>query len=868
MELENLISPDDGVDGGLPMARRRRVAVIAVHGVADQKLGDTCQALAELLIAQTPNGFVYEPGVPQHEILQVKLLEPVQPANPTPDGLRKTFWQAAGSDFLREGKTARGKRRALAARGAPLSKGADYTDYMLAKAKPEKPPAGTLAKTGRATTSAETYAAPRIAMTRRKTDPRLGATGVTADQVDIHEMYWADLSRLSGSVPRILTELFTVLFRLSSLGRDTVQFQAAAEAYRKDRVWSVLAWLQAVLDVAYSRVLALLFLQLVMVALILVPFGLLLSDAIALHHAASAISGMAAGLWYFYRFRKAVIALAIGAAVGVSLWIAPAAWVDGLVWIALLSVLYDWWMRVCEERFRLVRAVGWILWPISVVTVIVFATKAASNDLAMWVWGALAALEVVLLMIVFWWVVAAPVMLAWLCASFLASHRRGAGAASGAPMNARAKSSVATGRAGLFVSLGFFIIITMTAWALVTTGVERAVEHVPYFPLVFKPALPAVPGDATSPGLTTAGIFLDERFVNSTSGFSVIALLLFPLVLYLVLMMLPSVLAEVGRIIQQPGQLGRWLTGGYRKLDRVAAAVVSAAIAAALLAAVVLVAARLAIDLSPTWLGRHLKLFGDLSQDWLKYFMISAGTATLALTAAGGVLSRYAPWLRAPLDMALDVDNHFREFPRRAIPRARIFSRYVAVLKHVVSLNYDRIVIVSHSQGTVISADLFRYMKERAAQAARDPDDEVARVWRGVAGKIMLVTAGCPLRQLYAARFPEIYDWVLADNGTTMGPVAADVGVTHWVNIYTTGDYVGRWLWSRTARAGEYPMAQVDEIKDGETYTPPRIDASDWRTLMGEASEKDVSIGAGAHTHYFAADQAVMASIVDALIAE
>ena len=113
MEIENLISPDDGVDGGLPVAKRRRVAVIAVHGVADQKLGDTCQALAELLIAQTPNGFVYEPGVPQDEILQVKLLEPVQPANPTPDGLRKTFWQATGSDFLREGKTARGKSARL-----------------------------------------------------------------------------------------------------------------------------------------------------------------------------------------------------------------------------------------------------------------------------------------------------------------------------------------------------------------------------------------------------------------------------------------------------------------------------------------------------------------------------------------------------------------------------------------------------------------------------------------------------------------------------------------------------------------------------------------------------------------------------------
>ena len=421
----------------------------------------------------------------------------------------------------------------------------------------------------------------------------------------------------------------------------------------------------------------------------------------------------------------------------------------------------------------------------------------------------------------------------------------------------------------MFVSLGFFIIITMTAWALVTTGVEHAVEHVPYDPIVFKPAPPAVPGDAVAPGLTTAGIFLDQRFVNSTSGFSVITLLLFPVVLYLVLMLLPSVLAELGLISQQFGKLGRWLTGGYRKLDRVALTFVAAAVATALLAAVVLAAARFGVDLAPTWLGRHLKFFGELSKDWLKYFMITAGTATLAFTAAGGLLSRYAPWLRAPLDAALDVDNHFREFPRRAIPRARIFSRYVAVLKHVAAQEYERIVIVSHSQGTVISADLFRYMKERAANAkAAGTDDDVARLWRAVGSKIMLLTAGCPLRQLYAARFPELYDWVLRDDGATMGPAAADVGVALWVNVYTTGDYVGRWLWSRTAHVDEYPLSQIDEIQGGETYTPARIDASDWRTLMGEASVKDVSIGAGAHTHYFAPGQDVMAAIVDALIAE
>jgi hypothetical protein len=101
-----------------------------------------------------------------------------------------------------------------------------------------------------------------------------------------------------------------------------------------------------------------------------------------------------------------------------------------------------------------------------------------------------------------------------------------------------------------------------------------------------------------------------------------------------------------------------------------------------------------------------------------------------------------------------------------------------------------------------------------------------------------------------------------------MGPLATDVGVRLWVNVYTTGDYVGRWLWSRTPRGDEYPISQIDEVQGSETYAPSTIDASDWRTLMGQSTEKDISIGAGAHTHYFAPDQKVMASIVDALIAE
>lgn len=849
MQIGDLNSPDDdGVGGGMRTVRRRRVAVIVIHGVADQKPGETGEALAELLIARTPNASVYEPGVRRDEILQVTPVDPIRRAEPSRDGLLKQFRQSTRSDFLREGGTAAGAKRSLASPRAPLSKGADFTDYTLAKAKLNEAPT-------------DVYSAPGIAMTRRN--------GAVADQVDIHEMYWADLSRLSGSVPRILTELFTLLFRLSSLGRDAVQYQGAAAAYEKDRIWSLLAWLQTFLDFAYSRILALLFLQLVMVALILLPLGLLVSDTHPLHVALSAVAGAAALLWVLYRFRNAPIALAAGALVGAGLWYSPAVWVDGLLWLAVLSALYDWWLRVCEERFTLVRPVGWLLWLVSVAVVVALAARASSNDLAMWVWGALSALEVNLALILGWWVVAAPIMLIWFGVSVIASHRRGADAPAGAAIDVRAKSSVATGRGGLFISLGFFIIVTMTGWALVTTGVERSVEHVPYVPILFKATQPLVAGDATSPGRITAGLFLDERFVNSTSGFSVIVFLLFPLVLYLVLMLLPSVLAELGLISQQFSLLGQWLTSGYRRLDRVTAALVAASVVATLLVAVVFVAPRVNVDLSPTLLGRLSKTFGDLSQDWLKYFVITAGTAMLALTAAGGVISRYMPWLRAPLDAALDVDNHFREFPRRAIPRARIVARYVAVLKHVAAQDYERIVLVAHSQGSVITADLLRYMKERAANAAAERrNDDLATLWNGISDKVMLVTAGCPLRQLYAARFPEMYDWVLHDRDGTTGPIAADVGVRLWVNVYTSGDYVGRWLWSRPARPGEYPTSQIDEIRGRETYAPSNVDASSWRTLMGEGTERDISIGAGAHTHYFALDQAVVASIVDALVAE
>ena len=64
-------------------------------------------------------------------------------------------------------------------------------------------------------------------------------------------------------------------------------------------------------------------------------------------------------------------------------------------------------------------------------------------------------------------------------------------------------------------------------------------------------------------------------------------------------------------------------------------------------------------------------------------------------------------------------------------------------------------VIVSHSQGTVITADLLRYL---AYRGRRDDASRAAVLGRWLEEiEVHLFTAGSPLRQLYAARFPDLY---------------------------------------------------------------------------------------------------------------
>ena len=420
-----------------------------------------------------------------------------------------------------------------------------------------------------------------------------------------------------------------------------------------------------------------------------------------------------------------------------------------------------------------------------------------------------------------WWGVAGVLLIGWLIAGQTVPDR-----------DAAARASIATGRLGLFVSVAAFVALSMVFWAVLTNIVELGAKNVDYAPFWFGKGIYWADG----------ANFLHGRYEKSTQAFALTAGLTLSLLAYLVAVLVPSLFAELKVAFGTSERLGHWLGAGYRRLDFFVTFLTSASVLVACAVALLLVLKQCGVSVGGR-IDDAVIWVSALSQTGLKPLIFTAATLGAAVSLLGGFLSRTVPGLRMPLDVALDVDGHFREFPRRAIPRARIFSRYVSLLEHVAAQGYDRIVIVAHSQGTVISTELLRYLQFRAEQKV---DTRVTELWAALnKSRLLLLTAGCPLRQLYAARFPHLYAWVTAQDANGGGPSAAQVGVDRWVNLYTAGDYVGRWLWG------------ADDKSYVQVSVPPAWCAT---------AEHEACLGRGAHTHYFDLDQAHVARWIDWMV--
>jgi hypothetical protein len=259
--------------------------------------------------------------------------------------------------------------------------------------------------------------------------------------------------------------------------------------------------------------------------------------------------------------------------------------------------------------------------------------------------------------------------------------------------------------------------------------------------------------------------------------------------------------------------------------------------------------------------------------------------ARLALSGAAiaAIIYRYG---RAPLDILLDVDNYLRTSPLENAPRARIAERYVSLLRYIAARRdshdpqlpyYGSVVIVAHSLGSLISADLLHFLKEEPDQALRplgygERDQQNAQI------QIRLLTFGNPIRQLLNRFFPHIYWWIREepDNGAhpiakaaetppdlahlPQTPEVSDLGasVKLWFNAYRSGDFVGRMLWS------DHWYCRSNLGPDRGMYPEPATIIRDVAPL--DTKRAEMCVGLGGHNDYWNRTAPDIAEKLDKLI--
>ena len=151
--------------------------------------------------------------------------------------------------------------------------------------------------------------------------------------------------------------------------------------------------------------------------------------------------------------------------------------------------------------------------------------------------------------------------------------------------------------------------------------------------------------------------------------------------------------------------------------------------------------------------------------------------------------------LRAILDKPYDISTFLREpsgtklfgihfglrpTAQTKLPRQKMLDRYRALMRFLTdrdeSEKYSRIVFVAHSQGTILTTTLLAEPPKTAP----------------LPGEVSLMTFGCPLRQLYMARFPSEWSWVHGLESPATRERFVSAVNREWVNVAMSGDPIGR----------------------------------------------------------------------------
>jgi hypothetical protein len=784
-----------------------RVAIITVHGVADQQPGQTVGELARLLCHGGGGPPRYIEGEVQQILVPVAGL-PASREEPVPDGRSELkIRPGRPSDFFLQ------QRGASVDGASPLAGdlGLTLTDYLQGRYQPGE--------------SDTLYQSTRVSL-RRHADRK---------PVDLYEMYWADYSRLQPGGIRALSAAYQLMFHLSTLARDVVDQTSLATDGRG--LLRVLQWLHAWCAWLLKGPAALL--QLTM--LLLVAFGATAFLPMELREPVLRIGGIVAavaliGLALLAAQRAggaaARVRAAIPAALGAFVCAAVAAAVvlledfDTIYFgtaVLLMVATGAALLQRYSRTVRGVRVVGYAALVYAVAMLVICAARVRPEVSSMYEWLLTAALnagEYVFAALLSAMALLVMAQIAALLASFWLARDGGRDVT----------ASLITARIGMVVSTSLFAILSLLLWSVIAYVVGLALNEFDYLPLLL------------GRGYRSASIFFDGQIEDVGRLFTPLVVLAAVVGGMAVAALAPSLREEISprddeQSVDWTQRLGRWWTGARKLLGSVFGVVVPVfGIVGGLLYLLFVEKKLFGVEGALEWFDQ---LNGDvllMTGKWL------AGGA-VTITALGARFTQTFGKLRVALDAMLDVDNYFQDPPNRRPPRAQIFSRFASLLDYVRSRGYARLVIVSHSQGTVISADLLRYL------------NRTGRLHGFTGGMpLSLVTVGSPLRDLYATRFPFLYRWMGGPPEAFAGasPRASDLEAEEWINVYRAGDYVGRSIWTAPT---EPTMLRVATVSDAG-----KVLAS------SEGDRTEFCLGAGAHTHYFANDAIALAVEIDRLV--
>jgi hypothetical protein len=862
-----------------------KVAVVAVHGVAYHEPGASADAMSELLLGlPEKRGVKYAPFTAETVHIPLKSLSVVPLVQPPKGGLLNRFldrFRERTVYLTRAWRSAGGKRQLAGENPDEMA----ANDFMRLVLQEYRGSAGNKPKDERDATS---YITTRLEGERAWKD-NSGADHAVG--VDVYEMYWADLSRPKQSILSFFQALYQLLFHLASLGRLAV---STSYENRDDWRWRALDWTQGWAVRMLTLPIPILNVLLLISLLGALPHSILSDPTV--QKAAICIAAFLGLLIYVVLSRK------LPATRRPWTWVLfPLAFVLPVAGIAALfssgphglarellafeglvvgsAVLYFSVNSYDEVRdgARETALILWAPWIIPFSVLLFGRPDIPVDQITLWMMQSVLAALRVSWILLFGFAFVAFVFggLSW-----RKIRRDEKKKENGDPTRcARARAAIRTSRLALALPTMGVLIVTLTLFSILfvqatanksnTFSFAKQLFDDPVKPPLSPPfwlgwlmldengAGQYLDGRAHPNSMSPNDYFKGVLVWSASPAFPIILALLVCGLLLMILWVTPSIYTE-----KQPPRrsdnksskhLGSWLSRG---LD------------ASRISTMMMWSAAFAVPaVLVTWIELQKikvvqEIFAVVIARGMPWLVHATAIILLSIGAVAGslaILASFAKSGSSALGIILDVDNYLRTSPKDATPRARIMERYVSLLHYLWEYKdsngagYDRIVIVAHSLGALISCDLLRFLKVQS-DSQKIP--------------VRLFTMGNPLRQLLNRFFPYLYEWVrpvpdnslnplkdVAQTAPTIKPNELPdpslLGVKLWLNAYRSGDYVGRSLWLDEWYNWE------DPAKPGTVYVAPGDPTS---------PRQEMCIGAGAHQHYWDQSAPDIAEKLDELI--